>query len=206
MPYAIRSKKPRSVMQLLATGRFLGVTALICLLSLSASCGSGDEATRDPSAGATGSAGATAPPPVARAGSPVTEAQPAPSDASAESPQSATVSREDLERFQGVYGNDSGPNANRNFFVYATCDAQLGVGAMWGDVAPWILTATGETSFREAHSNPYNPPIEANFRVDGNGNGTELSLNSHFKDRGWMKRLGDLPEGWAPDCEPAAKK
>lgn len=50
----------------------------------------------------------------------------------------------------GVYGNPSRPSgrAGRKFFVSETCGGQLAVGAMWGDVAPWILTRVSGDEYK----------------------------------------------------------
>ena len=109
------------------------------------------------------------------------------------------------QRFHGVYGSPDRPG--RDFFVAAPSappgsdlpppPGDLAIGAMWGDVAPWRLNATGELRFEEIAPSPYQPaPLRVEFIVDSAGAVTGMRFETLFEDRGELVRTGDLPEGW----------
>lgn len=111
--------------------------------------------------------------------------------------------RDDLKRFYGAYGDgDSG----KNFFVTAArsprCSEKemppgyLMIGAMWGDIAPWYMKSLSEIHFEQQRVNPGIAPVIAEFDVDGDGSARPVTFETIFADRGRLKRLGDLPEGW----------
>lgn len=101
--------------------------------------------------------------------------------------------RDDLARLVGVYGD---PNAQerlpRNFFVDQTCDGRLRFGAMWGDVAPWVMKSLSDTEFEQAVLQPYETePIRLEFHLDADGRAEGLTHT--FGQRSRIRRLGDLP-------------
>jgi len=180
------------------------LTLSVILASLLAACGGGNRGDMKATETQVDAAVTKAVPSKSASASEAAGAAETAQTAAVDPPEQGSQRKEFLP-LEGVYGDKEGPNANRNFFVYATCDGHLGIGAMWGDVAPWILDPTSETSFKEISSNQYNPPLEAQFELDADGNGKTLALNSHFKERGNMQRLSDLPEGWEPDCSKPAE-
>lgn len=111
--------------------------------------------------------------------------------------------RDDLERFYGVYGDGE---SGRDFFVAAAKrppgaekeipPGYLMIGAMWGDVAPWYMKSVSETRFEQQWVNPGSEPIVAGFELDDRGNARAIVFETLFEDRGTLKRLRDLPEGW----------
>lgn len=111
--------------------------------------------------------------------------------------------RDDLERFYGIYGDGE---SGRDFFVTAAKrppgaekeipPGYLMIGAMWGDVAPWYMKSVSETRFEQQWINPGGKPIVAGFELDDRGNAQAIVFETVFDDRGTLKRLRDLPEGW----------
>lgn len=119
--------------------------------------------------------------------------------------------RDDLARFQGVYGDPSAQDqatTPRNFFVDRTCDGHLRLGAMWGDVAPWSLKSVSETEFVEGFIPDGQPAaIRVQFQLTGDGRPTGLTHNMNEvwalagePARTRIARLDDLPPEWVPDC------
>lgn len=111
--------------------------------------------------------------------------------------------RDDLERFYGVYGDGE---SGRDFFVTAAKrppgaekeipPGYLMIGAMWGDLAPWYMKSVSETRFEQQWVNPGGEPIVAGFELDDRGDARAIVFETVFDDRGTLKRLRDLPEGW----------
>lgn len=55
--------------------------------------------------------------------------------------------RDDLDRFTGLYGDPNKPDPHRQFWVAQSCDGQLVMGATWGDASPWWLKSQTDTQF-----------------------------------------------------------
>ena len=100
--------------------------------------------------------------------------------------------RDDLERFAGLYGDPGNLDSPRKLFVTQTCKGHLLIGAMWGDVAPWQMTAATDTEF--AHKTDYFD-LDVAFEVDGEGQATRMqhSLDGLVSP---LVRSGDLPADW----------
>lgn len=99
-----------------------------------------------------------------------------------------------LDRFAGVYGDPAAQDRlPRNFFVDQDCDGQLRFGAMWGDVAPWVMKPLSDLEFEQAVLQPYETePIRLEFHVDASGRVEGLTHTMGQEAR--IDRLGDLPE------------
>ena len=111
--------------------------------------------------------------------------------------------RDDLERFYGLYGDDSHPG--RDFFVAPARrnpDAReqipsgyLMVGAMWGDVAPWYMKSIGDTRFEQQWVGQFSEPKTVAFEAEPGEQATAMQFESGvFAERRRLERLGDLPE------------
>ena len=107
-----------------------------------------------------------------------------------------------FERFHGVYGSNEQPG--RDFFVTAPQSppgdggpppaADLAIGALWGDVAPWHVSAIGPLRFEQAQPDPYmQDPVRVEFLVDEDGTVIGMRFETLFDGRGDLERLGDLP-------------
>ena len=112
--------------------------------------------------------------------------------------------RDDLARFHGLYGTPGDPNG-RNYFV-AEARAPRGadvkipeglimIGAMWGDVAPWIMKSLEDTRFVRPGWNEYNPDIHVRFETGPDGKATAMIFEDfEHEDRKRLERIGDQPE------------
>jgi len=180
---------------------FLGMV-LVIILAVSACGGPGDQhaGERDAVSPKPSNGGAASQGERSEKAAPSRDGAPDSSGTAARTMAELEAERQALSVLSGVYGDGEGKNAHRDFFVYATCDGLLAVGAMWGDVAPWILEKAEDDSYRELNPSSAHPALEASFRLDGDGNGAALKLGAPFADRGWMARLRDLPKGWNPEC------
>lgn len=129
-----------------------------------------------------------------------------PPEASVQEPdpqQPLGTPRDDLQRFYGVYGV---AGERRNFFVSEASNSAgenpvppgyLMVGTMWGDVQPWHMKSLADTRFEQVYVGQYqDAPLVVEFHTDGDGNAAALTFSGMFEDRGRLKRIGDLPDGW----------
>jgi len=107
--------------------------------------------------------------------------------------------RADLQRFLGVYGDPAtqGGSMERNVFVRIGCSGgHLEFGALWGDVAPWILKSVGDAEFVQAFGTEgVEFPVRVTFEPGGDGRPVALrhTLLSRTGDWTRVPRLGDLP-------------
>lgn len=91
-----------------------------------------------------------------------------------------------------------GEGGRRTFFVSRTCDGHLIMGAMWADLDPWRMRSMDDTSF-EWPGSSFSDPVHARFAAESGDRATGVTIDlDGFTDP--MIRLGDLPEGWQPDC------
>lgn len=116
--------------------------------------------------------------------------------------------RKDLARFFGVYGNPGGQHGRtspHNFFVNESCDGYLQLGALWGDVAPWIMRAEGDTVFVQMSLSEYDRvALRLEFEVGPDGRATAVRHNIDWRKDNPLIRLGDLPAeyvdlSWCPE-------
>jgi hypothetical protein len=61
-------------------------------------------------------------------------------------------SREDLDRFTGLYGEKGSNDMGKTIFVMPSCDGYLVTGPMWADVGPWWMRSASEMVFTYADS------------------------------------------------------
>lgn len=108
------------------------------------------------------------------------------------------ASRDDLERFYGLYALPDDPQ--KKLFVAPAESGDPGsplpegylmVGAMWGDGADWIMRSTGDASFE--HREPA-LPVSVSFETGAGGEATAMSIQSSFMSYDRAERAGDLPE------------
>lgn len=104
--------------------------------------------------------------------------------------QSRGKSRDDLQRFVGLYGEPK-----RNIFVTVSCDGYLVTGPMWADVGPWWMRSAADKVFTYADSWQ---SFSMEFEADGNG---RIVRMKHEIDGAPspMEHSGPLPDGWG-DC------
>lgn len=98
----------------------------------------------------------------------------------------------------GVYGNPSRPSgrAGRRFFISETCGGQLAVGAMWGDVAPWILTRVSDGEYEAPPISPGGEGARLRLQSGADAQPASLTFLTLFEEMGRLERLDDLPAGW----------
>lgn len=111
-------------------------------------------------------------------------------------------SRNDLARFHGVYGDPTQQKRTpKNFFVFETCDGRLQFGAMWGDVAPWIMKSVDDKIFVQAKLQPgEEKALRLEFEVDEDGQVKALGHSLDWRESPLI-RLGDLPNYFTErDC------
>lgn len=61
-------------------------------------------------------------------------------------------SRDDLERFVGLYADPGSSDMKRAVFVTVSCDGYLVTGPMWADVGPWWMRSAADKVFTYADS------------------------------------------------------
>ena len=108
--------------------------------------------------------------------------------------QSRGKSRDDLDRFKGLYSDPDSDDTGRAIFVTVSCDGYLVTGAMWGDVSPWWMRSAADKVFTYADS--FN-----NFSMEFVGDGGPGTLMNH-DIKGLASPLenkGPLPDDW-PAC------
>lgn len=117
-------------------------------------------------------------------------------------PAPRALVRKDLARFHGVYGDPTQQQQPRNFFIYETCDGRLQFGAMWGDVAPWIMKPVDDNVFVQERLQPGDEkPVRIEFEVDDEGKIRSLAHTLDWRSSP-LVRLGDLPDYFKErDCE-----
>jgi hypothetical protein len=110
--------------------------------------------------------------------------------------------RDDLDRFFGLYRDPNPPGtANRDLFVTRTCNGRLAIGAMWGDVAPYVMRSEGDTRFTQIWVSEFEPvPHQLDFELGPAGRATAVTHNvtAEYTFERWA-RVGDLPDGYE-DC------
>jgi len=104
--------------------------------------------------------------------------------------QSRGKSRDDLQRFVGLYGEP-----NRNIFVTVSCDGYLVAGPMWADVGPWWMRSAADKVFTYADSWQ---SFSMEFEADGNGRIMRMQHEIEGAPSP-MEHAGPLPDEWG-DC------
>lgn len=116
--------------------------------------------------------------------------RPSPVDTSEYEPQYA--------RYHGVY--QSSGREGRSFFVTETCDGgRLAMGAMWGDVAPWVFEEVSEGEFRAPPISPGGSGMRVRIETDGGGAQVLTILSDGWEEYGTLTLSEELPERW-DDC------
>ncbi len=100
--------------------------------------------------------------------------------------------RNDLQRFTGLYGDPTDARDNRHLWVSVSCDGYLVAGPQWADVSPWWMRSAAETVFTYADSF-----TSLALEFDDSAGGQAQSL-SHDLDSiaSPLKRIGPLPVEW----------
>jgi hypothetical protein len=95
--------------------------------------------------------------------------------------------RDDLEQFTGIYDDPENDDELRRLWVRVSCDGHLVVGALWGDVAPWIMRSTGKMSFN------YQDAWQQ-LSLEFNG-AKQMTHNLDYLSNP-LERVGPLPSKW----------
>lgn len=98
--------------------------------------------------------------------------------------------RNDLERFSGLYGDPAENNKTRRLWVRVSCDGYLVAGALWGDVAPWWLKSKSDKVF--TYSDSFNK-VRMEFVTDENSKAVKMihNLKSLKNPLKWLEPLPD---------------
>ena len=108
--------------------------------------------------------------------------------------QSRGKSRDDLNRFVGLYSDPNSNDTNRSIFVAVSCDGYLVTGPMWADVGPWWMRSAADKVFTYADS-----WTNLSFEFTGN-DGRGMRLNHDVEGAvSPLENKGPLPDDW-PDC------
>jgi hypothetical protein len=119
--------------------------------------------------------------------------------------------REDLDRFDGVYGDPAaqgGRTEPHNYFVMSSCEGHLSFGGMWGGLAPWSLKSLSDAEFAQPQVEEGQPAaLRVVFHL---GAGRRATALTHNMIEAWggsgsptarVERLGDLSPEWVPRCD-----
>ena len=112
--------------------------------------------------------------------------------------------RDDIARFEGLYHAPGAPESRKWFVAEAEAPpgvepfppGYMAIGAMWGDVAPWIMTTTGALTFEREALNEFDSDIAVSFSADESGAATAMTMTIGDDAPVRLERVGDLPEGW----------
>jgi len=105
--------------------------------------------------------------------------------------QSRGKSRDDLERFTGMYSDPDSDDTGRSIFVTVSCDGYLVTGPMWADVGPWWMRSAADKAFTYADSWTN---ISMEFIGDG-GRGTRMKHDIEGVASP-LENKGPLPDDW----------
>jgi len=110
--------------------------------------------------------------------------------------QSRGKSRDDLDRFKGLYSDPDSDDTARSIFVTVSCDGYLVTGAMWGDVSPWWMRSAGDREFTYSDS-------WTNFSMEFIGDGGPGTRMKHDIEGivSPLENKGPLPDDWAACME-----
>ncbi len=108
--------------------------------------------------------------------------------------QSRGKSRDDLDRFKGMYWDPGSDDTGRSIFVTVSCDGYLVTGPMWADVGTWWMRSAADKVFTYADSWTN---ISMEFVGDG-GPGTRMQHDIEGVVSP-LENKGPLPDDW-PDC------
>ena len=108
--------------------------------------------------------------------------------------QSRGRSRDDLDRFAGIYGDPADRDRLRTLFVTVSCDGYLVTGPMWADVGPWWMRSAADSVFTYADD-------WTNLSMEFTGSGENMKLTHDVEGADSpAERLGPLPADW-PQCQ-----
>lgn len=104
-------------------------------------------------------------------------------------------------RYAGLY--DSTGEEEMTLFVTERCGSgALAIGAMRGDVAPWVFEEVDEDEFRAPPISPGGREMHVRF-----ADGPDAEVAFEILSEGWegfgrFRRAGDLPDGWERCMQP----
>lgn len=105
--------------------------------------------------------------------------------------QSRGKSRDDLERFTGLYSDPDSDDTLRAIFVTVSCDGYLVTGPMWADVGPWWMRSAADKVFTYADS-------FTNFSMEFVGDGGRGTRMKHDIEgiASPLENKQPLPDDW----------
>lgn len=114
--------------------------------------------------------------------------------------QSRGKSRDDLERFKGLYSDPNSDDSSRSIFVTVSCDGYLVTGPIWADIAPWWMRSAADRVFTYADSFTH-------FSMEFVGDGGRGTLMKHDIEgiASPLENKGPLPAEWAACMERQAR-
>lgn len=113
-------------------------------------------------------------------------------------PTTQGTMRNDLDRFVGLYGDQSGENQHRRLWVSQTCEGQLVIGATWGDAAPWWMQSVNDNHF-DFINQFFSLSVE--FKLGKDNRAIEMAHNLNNLTTP-MKRVGPLTADYPKCIEP----
>ncbi len=105
-------------------------------------------------------------------------------------------SRDDLERFVGLYSDPGSDETNRTVFVTVSCDGYLVVGPMWADVGPWWMRSAADKVF--TYSDSWTTLSIEFLGTDGRGMMLKHDIEGVSSP---LENKAPLPDEWE-DCQP----
>jgi hypothetical protein len=106
-------------------------------------------------------------------------------------------SRDDLERFHGLFANPEG-GPQRALFLVRNCDGYLVTGPMWADVAPWTLRSVGDREF-VYDGDSFTQPFRLDLSVGPDGKAVSIKHDLEVVASP-LRRIGDLDDSFLPKC------
>ena len=100
-------------------------------------------------------------------------------------------SREDLERFTGMYSDPNTNDTNRSIFVTVSCDGYLVTGPMWADVGPWWMRSAADKVF--TYTDSWTNLILEFVGEGGRGTRLKHDIEGVISP---LENKGPLPEDW----------
>lgn len=111
--------------------------------------------------------------------------------------QSRGKSRDDLNRFAGLYGELENDDMGKTIFVIVSCDGYLVAGPMWADVGSWWMRSAASSVF--TYSDSWTS-FSMEFKQDGQ-NGT-YQIDHEIEGIGTpLEWKGQLPEDFGECVE-----
>jgi hypothetical protein len=106
-------------------------------------------------------------------------------------------SRDDLERFTGIYAVPGSKDSNRTIWVMVSCDGYLVAGASWGGASQWWMRSAADRVFTYQDSFQ---SLSMEFSANGDGYAKGLSHDLDVISSP-LERQGPVPDDWGACLE-----